>query len=117
MPQSQWLFFGPYRFDCQAGALWRGDDQIPLRPRTLALLQYLVKRPGEVVSVPELQQHAWQGEHVSASVFRVSIHELRDALQDHHSIPQYIETLRGQGYRFQNANVYENYAVFEYHGV
>ncbi len=81
MDQTQSLFFGPYRLDRQSRTLWRGTQQIPMRSRVFSLLQYLAERPGEIVSVPELRQHAWQGVHVSKSVFRVCIHELRQALQ------------------------------------
>ncbi len=95
MDSSQMLFFGPYRLDRKAGTLWCDEQQIAMRPQTFSLLQYLAERPGDIISISELQQHAWQGEHVSTNVFRVSIHELRHILQDDFNNPQYIETVRG----------------------
>ncbi|ETX07698.1 MAG: hypothetical protein ETSY2_09640, partial [Candidatus Entotheonella gemina] len=100
MAFPQTLLFGPYHLDCQSGTLWCDEQQIAMRPQTFALLRYLAERSGDIVTVSELQQHAWQDEHVTPSVFRVSIHELRQALHDDASHPQYIETVRGQGYRF-----------------
>ena len=100
MNPSQTLCFGPYRLDRESGLLWHGKQQIALRPQACSLLQYLADRPGVVISTQELGQHAWQGAHVTDGAFRVAIHELRQALQDDSTTPQYIETLRGQGYRF-----------------
>ncbi|ETX00934.1 MAG: hypothetical protein ETSY2_38100, partial [Candidatus Entotheonella gemina] len=99
MDQAQWLFFGPYRLDRESVTLWRGEERMALRSRALSLLQYLAERPGQVISAQDLQQHAWQGEHASTSLFRVCIHELRQVLQDDPGSSEYIETVRGQGYR------------------
>ena len=57
--------------------MWRGDQVIPLRPRSLALLRSLVAHPGRLVTKAEVQQHVWGGTHVSDSVLRVSVQEIR----------------------------------------
>lgn len=100
MAPSQSLFFGPYRLDRKSGTLWRDEQPIALRPQTFALLQYLAEHPGEVVSPDKFREHVWQNLPITEATFRVSIHELRQALQDHSTPPQYIETVRSQGYRF-----------------
>ena len=71
------LTFGPIRLERTQGRLWRGDQVIPLRPRSLALLRYLVAHPGRLVTKAEVQQHVWGGTHVSDSVLRVSVQEIR----------------------------------------
>ena len=40
-PEHQ-ITFGPFRLETPQGHLWRGDQRIPLRPRSLALLHYAV---------------------------------------------------------------------------
>jgi len=94
------LVFGPFCLDATHGRLWRGEHVIALRPRSLAVLRYLAEHPGRLVTKAELQQQVWAGTHVSASVLRVSITEIRAALGDSATAPRYVETVGQQGYRF-----------------
>ena len=82
MEQGHHLAFGPFRFDGTQGRLWQGDQRIALRPHSLALLRYLVEHPGRLVTKAELRQHVWAGTHVTDTVLRVSVHEIRQALGD-----------------------------------
>ena len=98
-PEHQ-ITFGPFRLEGMPGRLWRGDQVIPLRPRSLAMLRYLVAHPGRLVTKAEVQQQVWAGTHVSDSVLRVSVAEIRAALGDAAEAPRYLETVDRQGYRF-----------------
>jgi predicted ATPase len=53
-----------------------------LRPRCLAVLCYLVEHPGRLVTKAELWQHVWAGTHVTDTVLRASVKEIRAALGD-----------------------------------
>jgi predicted ATPase len=64
------------------------------------MLRYLVAHAGRLVTKAEVQQHVWAGTHVTASVLRVSVQEIRAALGDTAGAPQYLETVGRQGYRF-----------------
>jgi predicted ATPase len=64
------------------------------------MLRYLVAQAGRLVTKAEVQQHVWGGTHVSDSVLRVSVAEIRAALGDAAGAPQYLETVGRQGYRF-----------------
>ena len=98
-PEHQ-IAFGPFRLEVTQGRLWRGDHVIPLRPRSLAMLRYLVAHPGRLVTKAEVLQHVWAGTHVSDSVLRASVKEMRAALGDSAVAPRYVETVGRQGYRF-----------------
>jgi DNA-binding winged helix-turn-helix (wHTH) protein/predicted ATPase len=100
MEQEHSLTFGPFRLDRTQGRLWRGDQVIPLRPRSLAMLGYLVAHAGRLVTKAEVQEHVWGGTHVTESVLRVSVHEIRAALGDTVGAPEYLATVERQGYRF-----------------
>ena len=100
MAPEHHLTFGPFRLEMPKGRLWRGDQVIPLRPRSLAMLGYLVAHAGRLVTKAEVLQHVWGGTHVAESVLRVSVREIRAALGDAAGAPQYLETVGGQGYRF-----------------
>jgi predicted ATPase/DNA-binding winged helix-turn-helix (wHTH) protein len=100
MTQEQQITFGPFRVDLTQGRLWRGDQAIPLRPRSLALLDYLAAHPGRLVTKAEVREHVWGGTHVTDTVLRVSVREIRVALGDTAGAPRYLETVDRQGYRF-----------------
>ena len=42
--------FGPFRLDLAQAGLWRAEQPVPLRPKTLALLAYLVAHAGQLVT-------------------------------------------------------------------
>ena len=71
-----------------------------LRPRSLAMLRYLVAHPGRLVTKAELRQHVWAKTHVTDSVLRASVQEIRAALGDAAAAPRYLETVGRLGYRF-----------------
>jgi len=100
MEQEHHIAFGPFCVDTTYGRLWRGADVIALRPRSLALLRYLLAHPGRLVTKAELRQHVWAGTHVTDTVLRVCVSEIRAALGDTAAAPQYLETVGQQGYRF-----------------
>src|SRR5262245_30216154 len=100
MEQEYYFTFGPFLFDVTQGCVWQGDQAIALRPQSLALLRYLVAHPGRLVTKAEVRQHVWAGTHVTDTVLRVSVHEIRQALGDAAAAPRYLETIGRQGYRF-----------------
>jgi predicted ATPase/DNA-binding winged helix-turn-helix (wHTH) protein len=95
------LTFGPFCLDTVHGRVWQGERVTTLRPRSLAMLRYLVEHPGRLVTKAEVRQHVWAGAHVTDSVLRASVQEIRRALGDAAAAPQYLETVGGRGYRFR----------------
>jgi predicted ATPase len=70
-----------------------------LRPRSLAVLRYLLEHAGRLVTKAELRRHVWEGTHVTDTVLRVCVQEIRAALDDTAAAPRYLETVQRQGYR------------------
>jgi DNA-binding winged helix-turn-helix (wHTH) protein/predicted ATPase len=99
MQQEHHLTFGPFRLDPMHGRVWRGAQVTTLRPRSLAMLRYLVAHPGRLVTKAELRQHVWAKTHVTDSVLRASVQEIRAALGDVAAAPRYLETVGRLGYR------------------
>ncbi|MFG6458324.1 winged helix-turn-helix domain-containing protein [Roseateles sp. BYS96W] len=79
--------------------LSRDDETVALEPRMMAVLVALCRRPGEVVSAEALLQACWPGEALGDNPVHKVIAGLRRALRDSVTQPQYIETIRRQGYR------------------
>src|SRR5215831_5986132 len=101
MKQGPSYTFDGFRLEPPPGGLWQGDVRLALRPRSLAVLRYLVAHAGRLVTKAELRQHVWGGTHVTDTVLRVSVQEIRAALGDAAAAPQYLETVEPQGYRFR----------------
>ena len=100
MAPEHHITFGPFRLETTRARLWRGEQAIPLRPRAVAMLRYLAEHPDRLVTKAELRQHIWAGTHVTDTVLRVCLREIRAALGDVAEAPQYLQTVSGQGYKF-----------------
>jgi DNA-binding winged helix-turn-helix (wHTH) protein/predicted ATPase len=100
MEQETHLTFGPFHLDGAQGQLWRGGQILALRRRSLAVLWYLAEHPGRLVTKAELRQHVWAGTHVTDTVLRVCVQEIRAALGDAADAPRYLATVGRRGYRF-----------------
>ena len=92
--------FSAFRLDSRSGRLWKGSEFRPLRPKTFALLHYLLMRPGELATKHQLLSALWPEVTVGEAGLSVCIHELRQALDDDAKHPQFIETAHRRGYRF-----------------
>jgi DNA-binding winged helix-turn-helix (wHTH) protein len=80
--------------------LWRGSQAIKLRPKAFAVLAHLLERPGRLVTKEDLLNGVWPGTFVGDSVLKVAIRQIREALGDDPTSPQFIETAHRRGYRF-----------------
>lgn len=73
---------------------------IKLRPKAFAVLNHLVGHPGQLVTKEELLNVVWPETFVGEAVLKVTIRQLRDALDDDPKSPVFIETAHRRGYRF-----------------
>src|SRR3954468_4017833 len=95
------LEVGELRLDPARRAVWRGDREVDLSAREFALLETLMRRPGEVLSRLELIESAWDIAYENRSnVVDVYMGRLRRKLG---SGVATIETVRGAGYRIGGA--------------
>ncbi len=92
--------FPPFRLDTANEILWRDDEAIRLQPKVFAVLEYLVERPGRLVTKTELLAALWPETAVTEGVLKACIKAVRDALGDDADHPRFIETAHRRGYRF-----------------
>ena len=92
--------FGEFSLDAPNGQLWRGNDEIRLSHKAIAVLDYLVQRPGQLVSRDELFAAVWPQVIVSDGTLGECIREVRKGLGDSARTPRYVETVHRRGYRF-----------------
>jgi DNA-binding winged helix-turn-helix (wHTH) protein len=100
MHQSGPLAFGGFRLDTSNAQLWRGRQEIALRPKAFAVLAHLVEHAGQLVTKQQLLDAVWPGTFVTDAVLKDSVRQLRDALGDDARAPRFIETAQRRGYRF-----------------
>ena len=93
------LQVGDIRLDPAAHTVWRGAIVVPLTAREFSLLEYLMRRPGDVLTRTELLEHVWDANYDGLSnVVDVHIANLRRKLAVPGSgVP--IDTIRGVGYQ------------------
>ena len=81
--------------------MWRGDEQIALSAKEFALLETMMRRPGQILSRFELLEHAWNYEYENRSnVVDSYIRFLRRKIDKPFGTDS-IETVRGAGYRLR----------------
>lgn len=90
---------GPVTVDLNAQRVYRDGEEIELTTYEYKVLQYLVMRPGEVVTKTDLSDHIYEEDaDRDSNVIEVFIGRLRRKLDPDGSLAP-IETLRGRGYR------------------
>src|SRR5262245_41708260 len=94
------ILFSSFRLDPDNARLWHGSQVIRLRPKSFAVLRYLLERPGQLVTKEELLNALWPNTYVSDALVKDSILEIRKALGDDPRAQQFVETVHRRGYRW-----------------
>ena len=90
---------GDLRLDPSARRVWRGDVEVELTPREFALLEFLLRHRGEVVSKRVILDHVWDYDFEGdPNIVEVYVRHLRNKL-DRPFGRGAIHTIRGAGYR------------------
>jgi DNA-binding response OmpR family regulator len=77
----------------------RGNRIIELTAKEFALLEYLMRHPGQVLSRTQITDHVWRYDiDALSNVVDTYIHYVRDKVDKGHSTPL-IKTVRGVGYK------------------
>ena len=93
------LFAGDLRIDPAARRAWRGEHEVALTARQFEVLEFLLRRVGDVISKREILDGVWDYDFDGdPNIVEVYIRRLRAAIDEpfgRHAI----ETVRGAGYR------------------
>jgi len=94
---------GPIHLDTRKKRVCVSGEGVDLTAYEFNLLQYLMHRPGEVISKSELTDHLYEQDYdKDSNVIEVFIGRLRKKLDPENALNP-IETVRGLGYRFELA--------------
>ncbi|MEL7054524.1 MAG: winged helix-turn-helix domain-containing protein, partial [Cyanobacteria bacterium J06588_5] len=97
------------KLDPANACLWQGTAAIPLTPKAMAVVEYLVAHTGAIATKEALLNTVWANEDVSEYALTSIIRDLRRALGDSTKNPRYIQTVHRRGYRWIG-NVADNVA-------
>lgn len=87
------------RVDLATQRVERAGVRLDLTSREYALLVFLLRHPGEVLTRTRIYEHVWDERYDGLSnTLEVHVMELRKKLEAHG--PRLIQTLRNRGYRF-----------------
>jgi len=93
------LRVGDLELDPVGHRVTRGGVVLELTAKELAILEYLVRHAGRVVTRAELGEHVWREEHDNlTNLVDVHVSHLRKKV-DHGAHVTLIHTVRGRGYR------------------
>src|SRR5687768_15194920 len=77
-----------------------GGRVVRLEPKAFDLLAYFAAHPKVMLSREQLIADVWNGKFVTDDAVMVAVYALRQAFDDDSRSPQFIETIRGRGYRW-----------------
>ncbi len=102
-PRPALLAEGDLKLDPAARRAWRGETELRLSPKELALLELFLRHPGDVLTRSQILEAVWDFAYDGGSnVVDQYVNYLRrkvDAPFGRHDI----ETVRGMGYRLRHA--------------
>jgi len=95
---SQSYSFDGFTLDLPRGSLFRGEQEIKLRPKSFEVLAYLAANSGRLVAKSELMQAIWPDSFVTDDSLVQCLIDVRRALGD--DSQRLIKTVPRRGYIF-----------------
>jgi two-component system OmpR family response regulator len=90
---------GDLRIDPGERRIWRGDDEVVLTAREFEVVEFLIRRAGQVLSKDEILAGVWEQDFEGdPNIVEVYVRRLRRKLDEPYG-RRSIETVRGAGYR------------------
>ena len=92
--------FGEFTLDTGRAALFRGDDEIRLRPQSFEVLRHLAANHGRIVTKEELLEEVWRGRAVTDDSLTQCLIDVRRAIGDEERTV--VRTVPRRGYIFES---------------
>jgi two-component system copper resistance phosphate regulon response regulator CusR len=94
----QEIVVGDLVVDTRAHRVWRAGEELALTPKEYALLEYLARNAGRVVSRADITAHVWDDNHDPlTNSIEVYVNRLRRKV-DRQGLAPLLVTRRGAGY-------------------
>jgi len=94
---------GPFRLDANGRRIFLGERELTLTSTEFNLLEFFLTHPGRAYSRDQLLDAVWGQQHyVTPRTVDVHVRRLREQMETTPENPQYLTTVRGFGYRFED---------------
>lgn len=116
--ENEVLQAGPIRIELASRRVWRNGQELNLTQKEFDLLAYLVRYQGNVLSRDLLIERIWASDFpTNHRTIDVHIRWLREKIERDPANPEFIQTVRGVGYRFRSiqTDVVANSVPFSHH--
>lgn len=91
---------GPFRYDTHTLRLYKHSEEIILSSKENAIMKLFLDNINRIFSKKMLYEMIWGETIIDENAIMVYINRLRQKIEDDPSRPEYIQTVRGLGYRF-----------------
>lgn len=94
--------YGPLRLDVSSRRAYLNNQPLELTATEFRLLEFFVSNPGRVFTREQILTSIWgENTHVTPRNVDVHIRRLREQIEQIPEKPQWLQTVRGFGYRFE----------------
>jgi phosphate regulon transcriptional regulator PhoB len=95
---------GPFRLDRTAHRVYQRGQELSFTSTEFNLLEFFLSHPGRAYSREQLLDSVWgEQRYVTPRTVDVHIRRLREQIEEHPETPRHLTTVRGFGYRFEDA--------------
>ncbi|MBP3771177.1 MAG: response regulator transcription factor [Treponema sp.] len=99
---EEFYAFGDYKLLLNSCVLKKGSEKIPLSNKEYKVLEFLTRHEGEQLSPEKIYKGVWGTEYGDVTAVAVYIQRLRKKIEKNPGEPQFIKTVFGMGYLFEN---------------
>jgi two-component system phosphate regulon response regulator PhoB len=99
------MSIGPFRLDRTGRRVFLSDRALDLTSTEFNLLEFFLTHRGRAYSRDQLLDAVWgEQRYVTPRTVDVHVRRLREQIEDQPDSPRYLTTVRGYGYRFEEAS-------------
>jgi two-component system phosphate regulon response regulator PhoB len=103
--ESEVVEWGPFRLDRTARRVFLQDREMHLTSTEFKLLEFFLTHRGRAYSREQLLDEVWGHQRfVAPRTVDVHVRRLREQIEEHPDDPRFLQTVRGFGYRFEEAS-------------
>ena len=97
------LISGQIRVDNKEMRAWKEDEELDLSVTEYRILKYFLENKNQVLLKEQILSHVWDngGKFVEENTLMVNIRRLRTKVEKDASHPEYIKTVHGMGYLWE----------------
>ncbi len=97
------LISGQIRVDNKEMRAWKDDEELDLSLTEYRILKYFLENKNQVILKEQILSHVWDngGKFVEENTLMVNIRRLRTKVEKDASHPEYIKTVHGMGYLWE----------------